>query len=337
MPMKDTASQLARARCGNDPGKLAQALINHANSLVESGQIAAARKELDEAASIHHQCSRPYDEARCTHLAATLCRLEGNIPEARKRTQRADELAEPGTPIAVSVATEYAEIALAEKNVPAAVAAYRRAFNEGKLAGLNPAAKANLLRKCANALVMLNQHHDAVKELEAAYKLLVESGDRSSAIRTLVEKAAALHQSGDIVNAEQARNSAIQEAQLHSDDHALADLYLLQATMAIEQQDLSTALEAAHAARNHALAGIVPLSYVSATFAIAEINEISRNHIATYEALVSGWATLGDLLGHEAAKVLFEPKLISMRQKWGGDTFVKVKASYEAQRRAVSE
>lgn len=335
MLMEDTASQLARARQGNDPDQLAEALTNHANSLIEGGQIAAARMELDEAASIHHRFNRVYDEARCTHLAATLCRLEGNIPEARKRTQRADRLAEPGTPVAVSVATEYGEIALAEMKGLEAAAAYQRAIDQGQVAGLNKAAKAALLRRRANALVMSGKHHDAAKDLQAAYRLLVEAGNQTSAIRVLVEKTTVLYQGGDFVRAEQTRNSAMQEAQLYDDNHALSDLYLLQSTMALKRQDLAAALEAAQAARSHALTAIAPLSYVSAVLAIAEMSEASKNHFAAYEALASGWATVGDLLGQEAAKGLFEPKLLAMRQNWGVDTFSEVKSTYEAQRRAV--
>jgi tetratricopeptide (TPR) repeat protein len=335
--METTASQLDMARRGNDPDELAAALTNHANSLITSGQITDARKMLDEAAAIHQHSKHPYDEARCTHLAATLCRMEGNIPEARKRIQRAEELAEPGTPIAVSVATEYGEIAFSLKDGLKAAAAYQRAFDEGCVAGLTDVAKSALLRKRANALVMSAKHEEAAIDLDTAYELLVKVGDTKNAVRVLVEKATALHQGGIHADAERAINIALEEARVGNDYHALSDLYLLNATIAIQQHNLSAALEAAHTARSHALSAIAPLSYVSAALAIAEINETSKDRVAAYEALACGWATVSDLLGPEAAKDLFEPKMMAMQQSWGSENFTRAKETYEAERRAVMQ
>jgi hypothetical protein len=333
--MDDTATQLARARRGNDPDKLALALSNHADRLVKKGQIESAGKQLDEAAQIHHQANRAYDEARCSHLAATLYRFQGDFEAARNRLQRAHSLAKPGSAIAVSVATESAELALAEKDGSAAAAGYLQAINEGQLAGLLPTARASLLRKCATALVMAGEHHQAAYNLDAAYRLLLDAGERTQATRTLVEKAAALYQGNDLVESGKVRNSAIHEALSQSDDHALSDLYLLQATMDVDRHHLTNALKAAETARDYALIAVAPTSYISAVLALAEIHEAHKNHFATYEALVVGWVTLADLLGAEAAKELFEPKLIDLRQSWGVETFGKVKTSYETQRRAV--
>jgi hypothetical protein len=333
--MDDTATQLARARRGNDPDKLALALSNHADSLIKKGQIESAGKQLDEAAQIHHQADRAYDEARCSHLAATLYRFQGDFEAARSRLQRAHSLAKPGSAIAVSVATESAELALAEKDGSAAATAYRLAINEGQLAGLLPTAKASLLRKCATALVMAGEHHQAAYDLDAAYRLLLDAGERTQATRTLIEKASALYQGGDLVESGKVRNSALHEALFQGDDHALSDLYLLQATMNVDRRDLINALEAAETARDHALTAVAPMSYISAVLALAEIHEARKNHSATYAVLAAGWVTLADLLGVEAAKELFEPKLINLRQSWGVETFSKVKTSYETQRRTA--
>lgn len=332
--MEANDQQLADARRRGDPDQLAEVLVHHANTLVEAGKLAEARQALDEAADIHRRQGRTYDEARCTHLAATLCRLEGRLAEAKTRAQHADQLAHPGTPIAVSVATEFGDIALAEQNGLEAVAAYGRAIAEGRIAGLTKAAESALLRKRAMALVMSGHHHDAAHDLETAHTLLLEAGDLTTATRALVEAATALQQGGDAIGAEDVMRTAMQEARANRDDHALADLYLLQSAQAVERRDIPAATEAVQAARQHALAAVAPLSYISAAVAIAELAEISGNRLSAYEALAVGWVTLADLLGQEAAKASFEAKLLELRKRWGAAAFAEVKATYEAQRQA---
>lgn len=335
--MEPTAAQLAEARRRNDPERLASALTDHANSLIKDGKITAARAMLDEAAAINHRLQKIYDEARCTHLAATLCRMEGNLAEALKRVQRADALADPGTPVAVSVATEYAEIALQEKDSLRAAAAYKKAFDEGQIAGLTDTAKASLLRKRANALVMSAHLMDAAADLDSAYILLSQAGDKTNAVRTLIEKATTLHQGGYHEAVQETLHNAFREARASKDDHALSDLHMVEATIAIERKNLSAALDAAMAAREHALIAIAPLSYVAAAIAIADIHEASKNHLAAYASLASGWATVSDLLGQEASKGLFENKMLALRESWGSEKFKQIKESYENQRRATMQ
>jgi hypothetical protein len=68
--------------------------------------------------------------------------------------------------------------------------------------------------------------------------------------------------------------------------------------------------------------------------AIAELSEARGDRRGAYEALAVGLATLGDLLGRDAAKALCEPKLLAMRERWGPEAFAAVKADYEARQRA---
>lgn len=83
-----------------------------------------------------------------------------------------------------------------------------------------------LLRRRANTLVLSDKHHDAANDLQAAYRLLIEAGDHTIALRVLVEKTTALYQGGDFVSAEQNRNAVMQEAQLYDENHASSDIYL---------------------------------------------------------------------------------------------------------------
>ena len=325
---------LMDARRRADKDDIAEALTVHANELVQQGQIAKARQELDEASKIHHEQGRTYDEARCTQFAATLSRLEGNLVGARERAMRASELAEPDSPIAVSARTELGEIALAEANGDEAEKAYALALAYGRVAGLIESAQAALLRKRAIALAMDNRHSEAVEDLTEAYGLHAKSGEQTEAIRTLVEKASAWQQGGFIAEADQATAEAITEAQKEGDDHALADLYLLRSAQAIERKDVKGAITSAISARDYALAAVAPMSYLGAVVAIAELAEFAGDYLDAYEALGVGWVTLADLLGEEAARGAFEPKLLELRSRIGPERFDKVKATYEAKRRA---
>ena len=189
--------RLADARQRGDADEIAEALAVHANALLTKGHIGAARSELDEAAAIHRARDRVYDEARCTHLAATLCRFEGRLDEARQRANRALALAGSRGPIAVSAHTELGEIALAEGQVAQAAAAFQAALDVGRDAGLVAPARAAILRRRAAALVAAKQFVDAIHDLETAYGLLIEAGDRATAARTLIEQATAF-QHGDM-------------------------------------------------------------------------------------------------------------------------------------------
>jgi tetratricopeptide (TPR) repeat protein len=331
---RETERLLADARRKGDLDDVAEALMLHANALVNAGQIAQARQELDEAAEIHRQRGRTYDEARCTHLAATLCRLEGHPTEARVRAERAAQLVEPGTPIAVSAATELGEIALLEGKTAEAADAYTRALASGEVAGMVDAARATLLRKRAIALTASGRHRDAAKDLAMAQGLLLRAGDTTGAIRALIEEAAALQQGGFTADADRVKVEARRMAEAAQDHVAQADLDLLDSTQAVTRRDVAAAMAAARSARQHALEGVAPILYVSASLAIAQLAEATGDRLGAYEALAVGWVTLGDLLGREVAMASFEPKLFELRERWGVDAFAEVKAAYEARRRA---
>lgn len=331
--MSDTDAQLNTARRSRDPDQLAEALARHANTLIKQGQIESARLALDEAAAIHKARLRPYDEARCSQFAATLCRLEGNLAGALARARRASALTEPGSPLAVSIAAEFGEIALAEESGPVAVAAYGRAIDEGRIAGLTAEAEATLLRKRATAQVMSGRHRAAAQDLETAHRLLLATGDATTATRTLVDAATALQQGGDADGGRRVMQQAIREAQMYGDEHALADLLLLKSAQALELGDGVRALESAGIARSHALTARAPVSYTAAAVAIAEAAETLGDRSAAYEAYFVAWMTLRDLLGREGAKKAIQPKLLALRRRWGAGAFDAVKADYEAQRR----
>lgn len=289
---------------------------------------------MDEAAAIHKQCNRKYDDARCTHMAATLCRLAGNLDDAKKCAKRAAQLVEPGTPIAISAATELGEIAILEGNGSTAVESYSKALQYGETANMIRSARSALLRKRAIALSMIGHFRKAATDLEKAYVLLIQAGEHTTARRTLIEKATALHQSNNIIEAEQASAIAMKEAETADDQHALADLYLLQSAVFIEKRDHSAAMIVVQKARECALAAVAPLSYLSATIAISELADAAGDRLSAYEALAVGWVTLSDLGGPDIPRSTIKPKLLELQTRWGAKAFSEVKSAYETRRRA---
>jgi len=328
---------LAEARQRGDADDVAEALALHANALLQKGQIRSAQNELDEAATIHRARGRVYDEARCTQMAGTLCRFAGRLDEAKKRAHRALELSESKGPIAVSAQAELGEIALAEENGDEAAKAYRAALDAGEDTGLVDPARAALLRKRAVALTAAGQYQDAVRDLETAHDLLMRSGDQATAIRTLIEKATALRHAGRPSDAEPIVRRAMDLAGQAGDHAALADLHLLVAARALDRSDAAAAMASAQAAREHALAGNAPTSYLGAAMTIAQLAESAGDRLAAYEALAVGWVTLADLLGDDVARMSFEPKLREARERWGGPAFDEIKKTYEAHRQRTTQ
>ncbi len=334
-PLEASARRLAAARQNGDADEVAEALALQANDLLGSGQFGGARSALDEAAEIHRARGRVYDEARCTQLAATVCRFEGRLDEAKRRAQRALDLSKASGPIAVSAHTELGEIALAEGHGSEAAAAYGAALASGEATGLVAAARAALLRRRAAALVIAGQHQEAVRDLESAFDLLAQVGDRVTATRTLIEAATAYQHAGLAAEVEPIARRAMELAERSNDHAALADIHLLFATQALERRDAVAALVSAQAARTEALAGNAPTSYVGAAVTIAQLADLAGDRLAAYEALAVGWVTLADLLGSDVARLAFEPKLRELRERWGAPAFVGVKQAYEARRKSA--
>jgi tetratricopeptide (TPR) repeat protein len=335
-PLQVSTLRLAEARQRADADDIAAALATHANDLLRSGRTTDARTELDEAAGIHRARGRVYDEARCTQFAGTLCRLEGDLDEAMLRCTRALTLCEARGPIAVSAYAELGEIALAQGDSLDAANAYGAALDAGEGADLVDAARAAILRKRAVALTAASRYQEATRDLETAYDLLVRTGDRAGAIRALIEEATGFRHAGLVADAERIISRAMGPAKQDGDHAALADLHLLLTAQALDRHDAAAAMSSAQTARAEALAANAPTSYIGAAHAIGQLAESAGDLLAAYDALATGWVTLGDLLGGDLARISFEPKLKEMRERWGAAAFEEVKKSYEARRRRDS-
>jgi tetratricopeptide (TPR) repeat protein len=329
-PSVESAQRLVEARQTGAEGEIAGALVAHANDLVRSGRIGEARAELDEAAAIHHRAGRRHDEARCTQLAATLCRLDGHLAEAKTRCRRVLTLCASTGPGAVSAFAELGETALAEGNATDAVEAYGAALDAAGATDASGIDRAALLRRRAVGFTALARYQDAVHDLKTAHGLLTHAGDRQGAVRALIEAATALRHADRAPEAvrvvEQAMGLATQEV----DHAALADLHLLLAADALDRRDSVAAMSSAQTAREAALAANAPTSYIGAAHTIAQLADSAGDRQAAYAALATGWATLADLLGGDVARMSFAPKLGELRARWGPTAFDDVKRAYEA-------
>lgn len=49
--------------------------------------------------------------------------------------------------------------------------------------------------------------------------------------------------------------------------------------------------------------------------------------------LATGWATVGDLVGADAAREVIAPRVQAQRERWGSEVFAAVKAAHDEQRR----
>ena len=175
-----------------------------------------------------------------------------------------------------------------------------------------------------------------MRDLETAHDLLMRSGDPATALRTLIEQATALRHADRPADAEPIVDRAMDLAE-HAGDHAaLADLHLLVAARALDRRDAEVSMASAQTAREHALAGNAPTSYIGAAHAIAQLAEAAGDRLGAYEALATGWATLADLLGSEVGRMSFEPKLKEARERWGGPAFDEIKKTYEANRQSTN-
>ena len=334
--LDEASLRVSAARQSGKAEDLVEALNVHANLLVKSGQLAAAVPELDEAATIYQRLANPQAEARYQVLAATVTRLLGRFEDARGRAQRAIELSIGGGLTAVSAWTTLGDVELAAGRPSEAMTAYARALQLVSDSDGDAAEKARLLRQQAIAQVAMGRSSDAAASLVDAHDQLLRAGKTRDAVRALVEAATAAQQAGDTVRAHELERQARPAAEAAGDRQALADLDLLAAAAAVDSHQITAALQDLMAARSRALEADAPISYVAAVVGISELSAARDDRLTAYESLATGWATLGDRLGQEAARAIFEPKLRHLQQRWGPAAFATVKAAYEVQRRAAT-
>lgn len=307
----------------------AEAASARAAQLLEAGDFAAAAGAFEQAAEAHSAAGDTVNESHMWRFAATMLRLAGAPEDAVERAEEALELAEPGSPPFIAALAELGESALAAGNPERAVNAYEEALEEESPeppAGVQAA----LLRRLAVALQQAEREPDAAEALRRAQELHREAGDPDEALAARVEEASLLQGMGDREGAARVADSAHTAAEAANDQRALANLELLAAARAVDEKRPEDAMSAARAAREHALAAADPVLYTGAAIAESELAEGAGDRVAAYGSLAGGFVGAGELLGAQAARLAFEPRLLALRGRWGAAEFEEVRDAYEA-------
>lgn len=301
-------------------------------ALVDEGRLDDALASLDSLAAEQRDRADGAAESRTLRQSAALARGLGDTKGALRRARRA-VAASSDDPDERSVAlVELGECLLSIGDNMTAANAFADAMSQEGAAGFDDAGVIALLRKRAEALLAAGRADDAVDVLEDARSLAIDADDDESELRILVEIATALltHRRPGW---EHAVASAAELAALRGDDAAIADVAMLRASVALDDGDAPAALVAAEEAQAAALRGVIPASYVGATLTISLAADHVGDRVRAYASLATGWATLGDLLGPDAAREVFGPHLLELRHRWGADEFEQVKATHDDLRR----
>jgi tetratricopeptide (TPR) repeat protein len=309
---------------------LAEQLVAEARRLLRAGNIRDAVEPLVQACELHRKGGRDRDEARCRILLATTLRLFGELDTARSNVLRAQRLAKGNDTLTTQAHLELAAIHNATGNTAAATDEFERAAEHEP----DVHKRAETLSKRAQSLAASGQFLEAAGDLEEAANLFSSVGASGLQTKALVERASALQQGAHPLFA-----SALLDARIAvtnaNDKGQQGDLDLLEAAQSIATGDVSGAREQLLAARNHALQGRAPVTYIGACIALSQVEEICNDRVGAYGVIAVGWVTLADLMGREAAASVFQPQLDLLLQRWGNEEFISARTEYENNRREI--
>ena len=150
----------------------AYALMQSALDLMSNGLWQQASLKLKNAALIHQQTGRVYDEARCLQLAATLSRASGELSKAENLVNRASTVASKNLPLSISIQCEQAEIAYAENRFEDAIKSWTDALKNSGEAGLGSDGFSAILRRRAATYILLEQIRESRQDYDAAFHIL---------------------------------------------------------------------------------------------------------------------------------------------------------------------
>jgi tetratricopeptide (TPR) repeat protein len=300
-------------------------LMESAHRLIAQGSWAQAAAALEEAAEVHKQAGRSYDEARCLQLAATLRRSAGDASRASLLAERAAGIGAADGPLTISIAVEQAQSAFDQGRYKESIMAFDRALEAAESATAPAEAISVLHRKRAEAQAAMGLIDQASQGFEAARSVLTSGGDSTGAEFVRVEQAKMLAQNGRFGQAQSILNSI----GIKADAKLRAEVFVLRAKLAREAGRFEEAIQLAKAAREAALEAVAPVSYFAAAAELAQSLDARGDFTNSYGSLATAWATLGDLLGDGVARSWVEPLLLAFKLKWGDEGFARAKKSYE--------
>jgi tetratricopeptide (TPR) repeat protein len=309
-------------------------LMNSAAELAPKGEWLEAATRLEQAAALHAEAGRDYDEARCLQMAATLRRSGGQLAGAGLLIERARAIEPDDERLRLSILAEQAEIAFAGGKLDDAIVVWSAALELAPRAGLLGDGTSALLRRRAAALVAVDRLPEAATDFDAARRLLADEHGAQLGGFVRTEQARLLLDHGQIAEAERVLSQLADELGAPpADQHLLSELLVARARIARAGGHTEEALATADEARAAALAAVAPVAYFSASVELAEAQGALDLRAEAYGTLATALVTLGDVVGLDAARSWVEPVLIALRVGWGGAAFDAAKADYERRRR----
>jgi len=215
----------------------------------------------------------------------------------------------------------------------AAAAAYADALTVEGSSGFDAAATVSILRKRAGALASAGPGRvaDAVAVLAEAEQVADTAGDAAGRRSVLVD-AATLLAGARADGWEEALEEAEEAVRAGGDATARADVAMIRVAAALDAGAADAARAAAEDARQASLEAVNPGGYVGASLALSAATDRLGDCDGAYTALATGWVTLADLLGQEAAQAVFAPAIEELRARWGAERFAAVKEAHDERR-----
>lgn len=319
-----------------DPVDRDDAAYRTVAGLVEAGQLLEAVERLDQLAQEQRDSGAGPAEARTLRAAADLIRALGDTRGAVRRARRAVTAATGDPDERAASLLSLAEALDGVGDHLSAAASYADALAVEASAGFDGPATVAILRKQAAALAAVEpgRVHEAAAVLAVAERVADVAGDTAGKRAVLIDLATVLTDAG-AEGWELALAAADEAVQAGGDAAARADVAMIRAAAALSSGDAVAARAAGEEARQASLEAVSPGGYVGASLTISAAADRLGDRHGAYAALATGWVTLGDLLGEEAARAVFEPPMIDLRTRWGDELFAAVKAEHDDRRRTA--
>ena len=312
-------------REGGDEEALAEGLESFATAAMEEGDLGASAAALEEAAGRWESLG---DHARQGHallLAAASRRLAQDFGAAAHDLARADSVPDLPDPVRRALDAERAEQDLAAGR-PELAAPRFTAVLDALPADEEPLTRAHILQRRAAAAVDAGRWRDAAADLMDAEALYAAHGTRDEAEAAALGAAAAIS-NVDVTLAEDVLGAI--EAHTPEDGAAAARRGVVGGHIAKAGNRPDVALGRFDAARQAALDVADPIAYLTAAAESSRVAEQIPDDAIAYGRLATAWATLGDLLGEDAARQLVRPLLVDLRDRMGVERFAAAREAYE--------
>ena len=317
-------AQVTKSRAKGNNERLAEALEDLASALLKEVDLVGATTALEEAAELWSSIGSLYRQGSCLLLAASSCRLAGDLNGAKRNLQRG-LAAELPQRLKNGFQVEWCEQELANGRYDSAYEEFThilsRLSNE-----LEPIQEAQLYQRRAAAATEGQSWFKAADDLLKSSSIFMKQGFHRDAEASALAAAAIL---ADVdPEAAECVMSEIYET-VPTDGAATARRGLVGGKVAIQAGIPALALERFDEARQGALDVGDPITYYTAAVEASNAAEALADFETAYKRLAAAWATLADVLGTEQSRQMVRPVLEGLRDRLGKEHFSKVKQQYE--------